>query len=301
MKNSNCVNCGSAVMTDFLKGGKDYEYGVPGEFNMMMCAECGLVFMNPRPGLEEIISFYPETYHGYRRPKGTVFSILAKMRWNKRYKLYRKLIGAKGRILDVGCGEGEVLKEMGRRGYEMVGVEFKKEVAERGRKNALNVLYGTLESVDLPKNHFDVIIMNHLIEHLDNPHQTLQKAFELLRPGGLLVGETPSLETVEYRIFGKRWGGFHFPRHLQIYTESTLRDTLSRNGFKDIRFLLPKHPGQLAKSMENWITDVIYPFNRRNGKTGLYGALLLLALPIVLLETLLIKKAGIVDFVAKKM
>lgn len=79
------------------------------------------------------------------------------------------------------------------------------------------------------------------IEHLDNPFHVVNRAFELLQPGGVLIIETPSVEGWDAKFFRKRyWGGWHTPRHWNLYDQHTLEFLLRKNGFEvvEITYLL---------------------------------------------------------------
>ena len=147
-----------------------------------------------------------------------------------------KLIGPQGRILDVGCGAGAALAAMARLGkWELYGVEFDPEAARRAHALGLNVQQGDLTEADFEPEFFDLIRMGHVIEHFRDPLKTLRRAHDLLRLGGVLFGETPNVSCWDFRLFGRYWGALHFPRHITLFNERTLRRACEQVGFTEIR------------------------------------------------------------------
>src|SRR5574341_934712 len=124
-----CPGCGAGGAETVLADARDYEYGVPGAFRFARCRDCSLVFLSPRPTLPEIVSYYPAEYHAYQRPTSRLFRLLDRLQYGPRVRRYRRLLPATGRVLDVGCGDGSLLREIGRRGpWELFGLDIKPEV-----------------------------------------------------------------------------------------------------------------------------------------------------------------------------
>ena len=136
------------------------------------------------------------------------------------------------RLLDVGCGNGEYLKNMRRAGWTVTGVEPNEESVRMGRSRfGLEIHHGVLEDVSLPDRTFDVITMQHAVEHLPDPVRTLRTAYRLLRPGGRLVVVTPNINSLARRIFARHWFSWDPPRHLFLFSNRTLRRALTEAGF----------------------------------------------------------------------
>lgn len=136
------------------------------------------------------------------------------------------------RLLDVGCGNGEYLNNMRCAGWEVTGVEPDEESVRAGRsRHGLKIYHGVLEDVYLPDNTFDVITMQHVIEHLPNPMRTLRCVHRLLRPGGRLVVVTPNVDSLARRIFSSDWVSWDPPRHLFVFSRQALRHVVTDAGF----------------------------------------------------------------------
>ena len=187
---SDCPICRSPDTSRLRSDIVDFEYFVvpPRPFLMQRCRQCGSQFLNPRPTEAELPPFYPSDYHAYNENHGTVARLLVGARARARARMYGGLIpGGHGSIFDVGTGDCRHFDEL--RKYidlECAGVEIQPEIAAKGRARGYDVLEGTLEEADLTGylGRFDVVSMNHVLEHVVSPRTMLERARALLRPGG---------------------------------------------------------------------------------------------------------------------
>jgi SAM-dependent methyltransferase len=299
MHDSTCVACGSADGVCVLADAEDYEYRVPGRFRFVRCERCSLVYMNPRPSSSELVDYYPSDYHSFQRPENALFVWLSRLSYRLRLRDYRKRLGERGRILDVGCGDGALLHAFHEQGYrDLHGLDFHPAASEHASE--FEYFAGTIEAAPYPDASFDLIVMHHLLEHVEQPLQTLARAHALLAPGGTLVGQLPNIDSVEYRIFGRYWNGFHAPRHLQCFSAETLCGALQRAGFASFGWTPAPHPGQWALSLQSYIVGRWLPRAQlRHGKTRFYPACLVLALPLLAIDVLS-KKSGVINFWARR-
>jgi SAM-dependent methyltransferase len=285
----------------FFEGGRDWEYGVPGEYRQEQCESCGLVTMVPMPSPAEVLTFYPSTYHGYQSATSALTRWLIERNLRQRADGYRKLIGTTGTILDVGAADGahfDVWKTEG--SWEFVGFEFNDEIAADARAHGRNVATATMETFDAQGKQFDLIIMNHLLEHVPDPLDTARRAFALLKPGGWLVGEVPNLRSLDRWIAGRYWGGCHWPRHLQQFTPSTMRRMLTTVGFESPRLSFLLHTSHWALSVQNWLQSTSWgKTTLQNGRAWYYPILLLAFVPLNLIQKIF-GCTGIMGFSARK-
>jgi SAM-dependent methyltransferase len=185
--------------------------------------------------------------------------------------------------------------------FEFAGVEIKPEMVEAAAKRGYRVEPGTIESLDttLYENRFDIVTMYQLVEHVLDPRLLFRKAFSILKPGGYVLGQLPSMDCIERLIFGRYWAGYHYPRHIQMITRNALRDLIREAGFVnvDVKSALHIHA---AQSTQNFLIGTLgYHPKITYGKTPVYSSLLLLSAPFCLIEHL-IDKGGMMNFMAKK-
>lgn len=196
------------------------------------------MYLNPRPGPDEISAHYPPDYGPFR--PAIEDEPLAVMRWLRQRKLVRSRQMVEhysgrstGRILDVGCGTGLFLNEMKRAGWAAAGVEPSPGAAAYARKRfGLTVFQGMLEDAPFASASFDVITFWDVLEHTFSPTATLQHVAGLLAPGGMVAINIPNWDSLDRRLFGPLWVGYDPPRHLYVFTRATLTALLRQTGFE---------------------------------------------------------------------
>ncbi|HVN27744.1 MAG TPA: class I SAM-dependent methyltransferase, partial [Candidatus Binataceae bacterium] len=227
-----CIVCGGSASHLFTA--KDYEHGVPGEWTLARCDSCGLVYQDPLPKPSDLAGFYPPGYSAYN--SDTFISYLFRMIYALDAKRIAGLVEAHARVLDVGCGNGSMLMALKQLGdFDLSGVEIDPTAAQRARDRGFSVYTGELTDADLPEASFDLIRMGHMIEHVCDPVAVLRRAFRLLKPNGILFGETPNIDCLDFRIFGRYWGALHVPRHVILFDDVNLRRALADAGFESVR------------------------------------------------------------------
>ena len=132
-----------------------------------------------------------------------------------------------GRLLEVGCARGDFLS-VARESFDVSGVEPNPELAESAEQVA-PIYRGVVET--LPWRDFDVAASFHVIEHVDSPRQYVEAIAERLKPGGLLVLETPDIDSLPFRVARSRWRQF-IPEHYYFFDRRTIRQLLEKNGFE---------------------------------------------------------------------
>jgi len=138
----------------------------------------------------------------------------------------------RGRLVDVGCGNGKFLARMRALGWDVFGVEPDPQAAQIGREAyGLTIYSGTLEDSSFSLESFDAVTMAHVIEHLTDPLSTLKAARRILKKGGYLLIHTPNLSSLGHRWFGHHWRGLEPPRHLFLFSPTALLKIVRMAGF----------------------------------------------------------------------
>jgi SAM-dependent methyltransferase len=299
-----CPICGSKNTRQYRSDVTDLEYFVvpPRLFALQKCGDCASEFLEPRPLESELPPFYPDDYHAYNENHGALARMLVQFRARSRAKSYGRLIAhSSGRIFDVGTGDCRHFDELRRfLDVECAGIEIQPDVAAKGRARGYEVLEGTLETADLADHvgKYDIVSMNHVLEHVVYPHTMLERARDLLRPGGHVIGQLPTVSSWENRLFGHNWGGYHYPRHLQVPSRVGLSGLLEDVGFSSIKIRSAPHI-QTTISLQNTLVRRGWRPRMQNGKTPVYGALLLASLPYESIAWIC-DRGGIIDFQAEK-
>lgn len=210
------------------------------------------------------------------------------------------LIGPRGRILDVGCGNGSALVAMKARAeWDVWGLELDEEAARKARLSGLNVQTGDLMTCDFPAESFNLIRMGHVIEHVLNPVETLRRAYSLLRPGGILFGETPNTACWDFRLFGSYWGALHVPRHITFFNHRNLADVLRRVGFTEVKIRSRLRTVGWSAGIQNLLVDRLGIRIPPSGRVRWYPVLIALCLPLTVLQSMYGRPATIA-FIGRK-
>jgi 2-polyprenyl-3-methyl-5-hydroxy-6-metoxy-1,4-benzoquinol methylase len=143
------------------------------------------------------------------------------------FEYFEPYIGRESRVLDFGCGNGGMLNII-RRNVEVAhGVEVNEHSAKVARSNGMKV-YGSIG--DLPdENEYDVIVSNHVLEHVRNPPGTIEGLKDYIRSGGMLCLKVP---IEDWRAKDqKSWEGGDINHHLQTWTPKLMGNTLCEAGY----------------------------------------------------------------------
>ncbi|HEX5450568.1 MAG TPA: class I SAM-dependent methyltransferase [Gaiellaceae bacterium] len=135
------------------------------------------------------------------------------------------------RVLDLGAGDGRMLALLRRHGYRVSGVEPVAAAAVDG----LGIQRATIESAEIEPSSADMVLLWHVLEHLDEPRAALEVAARAARPHGRVVISTPRLDSLQAALGGDRWFHFDVPRHAAHFTRAGLVRLVERAGLKVVR------------------------------------------------------------------
>ncbi|MDR0539328.1 MAG: class I SAM-dependent methyltransferase [Spirochaetaceae bacterium] len=204
-------------------------------FSYVECKRCHLVQQNPQPESSAVLERYQnENYLRYELKNEQAFLRLGMLGLNDAGIVSiekRNFQLGKNRFLDVGCATGALLTHLRDRGWQACGVEPNPAQAEFARSSrALDVRTSTLEDAGFAPSSFDILHASHVIEHLNKPSFFVQKAFEILRPGGFFIVVTPNIAGFQARVFKEYWRSAIFD-HLYLFSRNTLKSLLIKHGF----------------------------------------------------------------------
>jgi len=226
---------------DKIAEGQDYLHATTHqEYSFVKCQKCEHIYLNPRPKIDEIAKIYPSSYSTYNPgniDRKSVFAMVKDTVLKNRLKLVLSHIPDSAVILDIGCGDLSLLKDLRKYTNEahLIGLDwnFGPGLEKSAHEFGIKTITGTIETAELPKNYCDLIIMNQLIEHVWDVEHVLSKCNTILKPGGVLSIETPNADGWDRKFFQRRsWGGYYWPRHLNIFSSSGLKTVLKDAGFE---------------------------------------------------------------------
>lgn len=226
-----CPLCDATMATLFLAAEAVATTGE--QYKVVTCDSCGLRYTRPLPSEEELIPLYSQEYYGASKSRRLSWDSLRLLL--HQYVLWQRrgTLGSRppGRILDVGCGDGDFLASLKRRGWETYATDLSAAACKRAQERGIMTHQGDLVSANFPDHYFDVITLWHVLEHVPHPSEDLVEVRRILKDDGLLVVETPNSDSFTLRLCGARWFSFDVPRHLQHFTPVTLQALLRRTGF----------------------------------------------------------------------
>lgn len=241
-----------------------------GKWTLWKCAKCSGAYLNPRPSRGTIHLAYAtyythqqvserneysslSTFHKLRRQvvngytnwrfsthavPSTVLGVLAafvipnfKTIIDRQFRHMPKLPRGGAKLLDIGCGNGSFLSLARTCGWEVVGLDPDLKAVANAGKQGLTVYQGGIEYFDGKTELFDVITLNHVIEHVHDPVKVLKVCHALLKPGGQLWLATPNIDSFGHARFHKNWRGLETPRHLVLFNRQSLCQAIVSAGF----------------------------------------------------------------------
>jgi SAM-dependent methyltransferase len=216
--------------------GATLEFKASRPLSIWQCSQCHHRWLHTSADAQhEIEAGYHADYEGFRIDPYFVATI------SKQLSTRLLHLGpAAATLLDVGCGNGEFLRQAARFGFRCEGIDVSEAAAEICRKNGLQATCGDFLSHQFGQA-FDLVTMWDVMEHLRSPFDFAARAFSVLQPGGSLVLKIPSPGALNFhflRLLPSRGGTLlSAPGHVQYFTEHSLSQLLSRAGFTEVIWL----------------------------------------------------------------
>lgn len=239
-----CVICGPSKSRElFTVREHEYPDTTDDSFFIHECSTCGLIFLNPRPSEDELPTIYPSNYYAFdlvkSDSKNSKISVRSISGWFELRRIL-SILKVHGKqqaksVYDIGCGDGSDLDTFRRilgPNIMTAGIDMSSVAVDRARLRGHDVQAGLFSSELRTSEKFDVVISKHVIEHVEDPLGFLVKAGSLIADGGLLIIDTPNVDSPLRKIFGRHWGGWHTPRHWYLFSPKTIRDLADRAGLR---------------------------------------------------------------------
>ncbi|QQS38598.1 class I SAM-dependent methyltransferase [Candidatus Woesebacteria bacterium] len=191
--------------------------------DIVECLECGLVRTNCRD-FEKYDNYHRDDKE-YRSDEELFKNIfIRRFQTISRYK-------KKGKILDIGSSTGTMLSIFKDHGWQVWGVEPSASF-KYANKKGIKTTNSTFEKAKLPLNYFDVVIMNHTFEHVEDPVAVVKKIYAVLKIKGLVYIDVPNFGGFDAKIRGNNWGYLMPNEHVHHFTPNTLKMIIRKAGFE---------------------------------------------------------------------
>jgi 2-polyprenyl-3-methyl-5-hydroxy-6-metoxy-1,4-benzoquinol methylase len=245
MENSKNINASCPVChneeTQIAINCKDYSL-TKESFDIIHCSKCSFRFTNPMPGKEQISPYYNFTeyishtdikdgwmnklYHKVRQ-----HTLLQKTNW-----VQSLFTGHKGNLLEIGAGTGAFAHAMVQKGWNVTALEPDEASRKRALDNYKLSLLPTDALYSLPRNHFDVITLWHVLEHVHDLNEYILAFKSILKANGRLIIAVPNYTSFDAKYYKEYWAAYDVPRHLYHFSPKSM-DTLCYNSqFKVVQY-----------------------------------------------------------------
>ena len=251
------------------------------DYRVVRCDDCGLVFLNPQPSDDELARIC-NAESSVARNAAAADSLR---------KISRYHGSARGRLLQIGCGDGEFLESAEGAGWDVTGIEFSQAQCERAQRRLKSgkVRHRELHRIGLVPEQFDLCVVSDVLEHVRSPLEFLRDLHRVLKPGGTLVVATQSIQSPA--SFSRERAAEFNARNLVYFDEQTLQTALFKSGFREI--IVESGLMAFARRAEvrpQPILSVVVPaFNEVNTFRSLMAALLRKEIPGVHIEVIIVE------------
>ena len=222
METVNCIICDSHINSFYLELMNDKSNE---KFVLRKC-QCGLIFLNPRPDLNEIKKYYSIDYLPHNTQAFSFFNIayrfVQKITFYLKYKTIKRVMANLPivKLLDVGSGDGRFLDYL------------------KSKSNLEIYSNEPYYDLDYPNSKYledsscDIITMWHSLEHIHNIQELFKLIIEKLKDDGFLILAVPNIDAYERKFFKFDWVAYDAPRHLYHFNYQTMKKLLSKYNFE---------------------------------------------------------------------
>lgn len=216
------------------------DYHCDASVRLVRCGACGLKYQNPMPTLEALNALYAsqEYYDGQYFPAQFAER---KAMFSHRLSELEAHAGGPGQVLEIGCGRGQFLEAAQERGWSVCGQEFAEGTVEVLRRTVpqAELAHGIFpEECPFPDDSFDLIHLNHVLEHFFDPMAALRRIGKLLKPGGILYCEVPRQSRLQNKLsnaVGRKDFAVHFfLEHICYFDRQSMTKALESSGFNPL-------------------------------------------------------------------
>jgi 2-polyprenyl-3-methyl-5-hydroxy-6-metoxy-1,4-benzoquinol methylase len=195
----------------------------------------GLIYQKVAPTVAQMEDYADKEYSAGVYRDYVSAAPLKKATFERRIRILERL-GAKGRLLDVGCACGFFIEVALEHGFDAYGVEFSAQAVSMAAPEIQPRI--TIGDVNLLRNRlteqFDVVVAFDIIEHTQNPLQFLADIRQVLRPGGWLLLATPDTGHFLRYVMGRNWPMLQPMQHTFLFSKLAMRLVLEKSGYENI-------------------------------------------------------------------
>jgi 2-polyprenyl-3-methyl-5-hydroxy-6-metoxy-1,4-benzoquinol methylase len=237
-----------------MRGGTAHREGKGVKTSVVQCMDCKLVYTNPTL-IPESNPYAEETAEEYFQLHDWNLKV---MNGESLAAFAESVLGKPGKMLELGCGRGELLVGATNRGWTVYGVEMTESYAKIAQSKGIHIEYSSIQQCKLLDQTYDVILLAAILEHLYDPVETLKKVRDALRPGGLVFVDVPNESSLTMRVgnlylrarrhdWVMNLSPTFSPFHVVGFSPTSLSRTLKSVGFRIHKLEVPQWNNALAQ------------------------------------------------------
>ena len=234
-----CNICNSQNVRIFFTGTDHEYYTSKNTYQYTICDDCNLISLT-NPPFDGLNKIYPSYYPSYEYEKEenkfinkiiyNIKNYFDKKIFSKclKYSLNKKNI----KILDIGGGDGSIAKKLfsnksiSIKSIDIADIEFGDNIDKNHKVNLIKIRAEDL-TIEITKKKYDFIVMLNIIEHVIDPKNVMSNVYSLLEDGGICLIKTPNTKSLNFKLSNKTyWGGYHTPRHFNIFNYLNIKKIL---------------------------------------------------------------------------
>ncbi|NMB82159.1 MAG: class I SAM-dependent methyltransferase [Ignavibacteria bacterium] len=222
---------------------------------LCLCKNCGHHYSVPRLNDFLINQYYSLDLSEYYRSDSVPDNILKKE--NEEIVELINNYKAPGQVLEIGCGNGFLLNEFKKKGWECLGIEPSEQAVKFGKEILnLNIHKGYLNDCQCRNNSFDLVILMDVIEHISEPQKFMNSILSYLKNDGILVIGTGNICSLNAIIARSAWSYFGSWEHISFYSPRSIRFLLSKVGLSHIKIIKRSYSGSKVSNLLSLIKNI---------------------------------------------
>ena len=228
----NCLLCQNDT---FLCIAQFDQYGIP--VDQLVCKKCSLIQASPVFDNSSLTVFYERYYRSLKENKRgstiirqrLVRQIRAGNRILKKIEQYLDK-ASKPQLVEIGCGAGGIVKVLRDSGFDTIGYDIDPTLLKYGRDELGLPLFQEHFKTNLEA--YDGIILRHVLEHIPDPRELLDRIFQSLKPGGIFYVEVPGIRAIGKGKYDYNLLRYFVIEHVFVFEKRTLLQLIEPYGFE---------------------------------------------------------------------
>lgn len=204
---SKCLFCNNSGVTKL----RDYE-------QLYFCGNCDTTFVYPMPTDKELAEYYSSEY--WENSDNLLIDYIPH-RMSFLANIFKEFAPSAKTLCDIGCGYGYQLRGYAEEGFEVEGLEYSKNAVKYIKEElGLKAKQGAIKNLN---TNFDIVTINHMIEHSNNSFSDLQHVLKFINPNGLLFVSVPNFNSLVAKNLKSNWEWFSDKNHLFYFTLNSFK------------------------------------------------------------------------------